>query len=125
MFSKRQCTRLGRRRNRKGDAPVNTFSDADKFTRPSDRTVVAPNVDTLYSISHLDLGKGPIVLEHPDMGRRYFTFEFLDPYTNVIGYVGSRTIGARAGSSRSPGPRSPAVACRGCARSPPSTDGCG
>jgi hypothetical protein len=57
--------------NRKGDAPVNTFSNADKFARPSDRTVVAPNVDTLYSISHLDLGKGPIVLEHPNMGRRY------------------------------------------------------
>ena len=125
MFSKRQRARLGRRRNRKGDAPVNTFSDADKFTRPSDRAVVAPNVDTLYSISHLDLGKGPIVLEHPDMGRRYFTCGFLDPYTNVIGYVGSRTTGARAGRfaiawTKKPGRRVP-----GCARSPHSTDGCG
>ena len=53
----------------RGNAPVNAFSHARKFATPRDRTVVAPNVDTLYSISHLDLGKGPIVLSHPDMGR--------------------------------------------------------
>ena len=83
--------------NRKGDAPVNTFSNAAVFARPQDRTVVAPNVDTLYSIAQLDLGKGPIVLEHPNMGSRYFVFELLDPYTNVINYVGARTTGAQAG----------------------------
>jgi len=81
----------------RGDAPVNVFSHATRFARPDNRTVVAPNVDTLYSIAHLDLAKGPIVLEHPDMGRRYFVFELLDPYTDVIGYVGSRTTGAKAG----------------------------
>jgi hypothetical protein len=80
-----------------GDAPLNTFSNARKFADPSDRTVVAPNVDTLYSIAHLDLGRGPIVLSHPDMGHRYFVFELVDPYTNVIGYIGSRTTGSRAG----------------------------
>ena len=81
----------------RGDAPVNVFSHARAFARPQDRAVVAPNVDTLYSITHLDLGRGPVVLAHPGMGRRYFSFELLDPYTNVIGYVGSRTTGARAG----------------------------
>ena len=45
----------------RGNAPVNTFSHARKFATPRDRTVVAPNVDTLYSLAHLDLGKGPIV----------------------------------------------------------------
>lgn len=84
--------------DRMGDAPVNAFSNAQRFARPRDRTVVAPNVDTLYSIAHLDLGRGPVVLSHPDMGRRYFVFELLDPYTNVIGYVGSRTTGSRAQS---------------------------
>ncbi|HEY2638198.1 MAG TPA: DUF1214 domain-containing protein [Solirubrobacteraceae bacterium] len=59
--------------------------------------MVAPNVDTLYSIAHLDLGRGPVVLSHPAMGKRYFVFELLDPYTNVIGYVGERTTGSKAG----------------------------
>ena len=80
-----------------GDAPVNSFSNAQRFANPTDRTVVAPNVDTLYSIAQLDLGRGPIVLSHPNMGDRYFVFELVDPYTNVLGYIGSRTTGSKAG----------------------------
>ncbi|MBN1527866.1 MAG: DUF1254 domain-containing protein [Thermoleophilaceae bacterium] len=80
-----------------GDAPVNSFSHSGGFARPKDRTVVAPNTDTLYSIAHLDLGRGPVVLRHPGMGRRYFVFELVDPYTNVIGYIGTRTTGSDAG----------------------------
>jgi hypothetical protein len=83
--------------NTAGDAPVNVFSNAQRFADATERTIVAPNVDTLYSIAQLDLGNGPIVIEHPDMGSRYFTFELLDPYTNVIGYVGARTTGSKAG----------------------------
>jgi hypothetical protein len=82
----------------RGNSPVNSFSNARRFANPSSRTVVAPNVDTLYSIAHLDLGRGPVVLSHPNMGRRYFVFQLLDPYTNTIGYVGSRTTGSKAGS---------------------------
>jgi hypothetical protein len=81
----------------RGNAPVNSFSHAAGFARPEDRTVVAPNTDTLYSIAHLDLGKGPVVLRHPRMGERFFDFELVDPYTNVIGYVGTRTTGSDAG----------------------------
>jgi hypothetical protein len=79
-----------------GNAPVNALANARAFATPNDRTVVAPNHDTFYSLAQLDLAKGPIVLSHPDMGRRYFDFEFVDPYTNVIGYVGTRTTGTRA-----------------------------
>jgi hypothetical protein len=81
----------------RGNAPGNALSNATRFANPSSRTVVAPNVDTLYSIAHLDLGRGPVVLSHPDMGRRYFSFQFLDAYTNTFGYAGTRTTGARAG----------------------------
>jgi hypothetical protein len=80
-----------------GNAPVNAFSHADGFSGPENRTIVAPNVDTLYSIAHLDLGDGPVVLGHPDMGSRYFVFQLLDPYTNTVAYVGSRTTGSKAG----------------------------
>jgi hypothetical protein len=81
----------------RGNAPLNAFSHATRFATPSDRTVVLPNVDTLYSLAQVDLGNGPVVLSHPGMGHRYFVFELLDPYTNVIGYVGTRTTGSRAG----------------------------
>ena len=80
-----------------GNSPINTFSNAPQFPNPDSRTVVAPNTDTLYSIAHLDLGHGPIVLSHPNMGGRYFSFTLFDPYTNVIDYIGTRTTGSRAG----------------------------
>ena len=81
----------------RGNAPINHFANAKKFATPDDRTVVAPNTDTLYSLSQLDLKKGPIVLRHPDMGNRFFDFELVDPWTNVIDYVGTRTTGKKAG----------------------------
>ena len=81
----------------RGNAPLNTLANAAKFATPNDRTVVVPNTDTLYSLSQLDLRKGPIVLRHPDMGNRFFDFELVDPYTNVIGYVGTRTTGSKHG----------------------------
>jgi hypothetical protein len=80
-----------------GNAPINQIANAKKFATPADRTVVAPNTDTLYSLSQLDLKKGPIVLRHPDMGKRFFDFELVDPWTNVIDYVGTRTTGSDAG----------------------------
>lgn len=77
----------------KGNAPVNSFSNARGFATAEARTVVAPNTDTLYSIAHLDLGRGPIVLSYPEMGKRYFSFQLLDPYTNVIDIRGTRKDG--------------------------------
>ncbi len=81
----------------RGNAPINHIANASKFATPADRTVVAPNTDTLYSLSQLDLKKGPVVLRHPDMGDRFFDFELVDPWTNVIDYVGTRTTGSDAG----------------------------
>lgn len=101
----------------RGNAPVNSFSNAKGFANAAARTVVAPNTDTLYSIAHLDLGKGPIVLSHPRMGKRYYSFELLDPYTNVIDIPGLREDGGSAGSylirwDRKPAKRKHAAADR-------------
>ena len=56
-----------------------------------------PNTDTFYSLAELDLSNGPVVLSIPDMGSRYFSFQLTDPYTNVSGYIGSRTTGSGPG----------------------------
>jgi len=54
---------------------------------------VAPNVDTLYSVAWLDLAEEPFVLETPDFGSRYYTFQmgFGDTATEVS--LGRRTHG--------------------------------
>ncbi len=82
----------------KGNAPANSFSNAKKFADATVRVVVAPNTDTLYSIAHLNLRKGPITLTHPNMGKRYYGFELLDPYTNVIDIPGQRKDGGAKAS---------------------------
>lgn len=57
-----------------------------------------PNTDTFYSLAELDLSDGPVVLTIPDMGDRYYSFQLTDPYTNVTGYIGSRTTGGGPGA---------------------------
>jgi hypothetical protein len=52
----------------------------------------------------LDLSKEPVVVAHPDMGERYFTFELADMYATNFGYIGKRTTGSKAGAFLIVGP---------------------
>jgi hypothetical protein len=75
--------------NGSGGGPVNEFSHVRGFTNPSDKAVVAPNRDTLYSMAWLELSRHPVVLHMPVVKRRFVVFELLDPYTNAFAQVGS------------------------------------
>ena len=89
----------------RGDAPVNQLGSARNLTTAKNQVVIAPNNDTPYTMAHLDLGGGPLVLHVPAIpDHRYYTFEFLDPYTNVFHYVGTRTTGDGAGNYAIVGP---------------------
>jgi hypothetical protein len=79
-------------------APMNVLANATKLATPTAQGVVAPNTDTLYSLAQIDLGGGPVVLKVPKTGSRYWTFEFVEPYTNVVGYIGRRTNGSAGGT---------------------------
>jgi hypothetical protein len=57
------------------------------------RDVTAPNADTLYTTSFLDVGAEPWVLSVPDMKDRYFLLPMLDGWTNVFQVPGKRTTG--------------------------------
>lgn len=82
----------------KTNAPLNVLANAQKLAGPEAKGVVAPNNDTLYSLAQVDLGNGPVVLKVPKMGGRYWTFEFVEPYTNVVGYIGRRLDGSAGGT---------------------------
>jgi hypothetical protein len=72
-----------------GAGPINQFSHFRRFTNPSDKTVVAPNRDTLYSIAWLNLRPQPIVVHMPVVKGRFVVFELVDPYTNNFASIGS------------------------------------
>ncbi len=73
----------------KGGGPVNQFSHFRRFTNPTDKTVVAPNRDTLYSMAWLDLSRQPMIMHMPVVRGRFVVFELLDPYTENFAAIGS------------------------------------
>lgn len=85
-------------------APLNHFSHTRKLADASYRGGGAPNQDTLYSMAWVDVTKEPVILSHPDMGNRYFTFELASMDSDNFAYVGKRTTGEKAGSFAIVGP---------------------
>src|SRR5215211_6076670 len=78
-------------------AAVNEFWHASRLMDASYRDGGCPNNDTLYSMAWVDLSREPIILSHPDMGDRYFTFELMGMSSDNFDYVGQRTTGSNAG----------------------------
>lgn len=85
-----------------GDTPssrlrwVNQFTHTRRLRSPQDKEVVTPNNDTLFTNAWLDLSDGPLLINVPDMGQRYWVLGFLDAWTNPWAYAGRRTTGNAA-----------------------------
>jgi hypothetical protein len=78
--------------------PRNQIVSVAKLADPGTTTVVAPNVDTTYTVSRLDLSEGPLVIDVPDTRGRYYVLQLLDAFSDTFTYIGRRTTGTRAGS---------------------------
>ena len=85
-------------------AAVNHFWHAGRLLDASYRDGGSPSTDTLYSLAWVDLGEEPVILSHPDMGERYFTFQLAGFTSDNFDYVGQRTTGAAAGDFALVGP---------------------
>ena len=72
-----------------GGGLVNQFSHIRRLTNPADKTVVAPNHDTLYSIAWLNLVPQPVVVHMPVVKHRFIVLELLDPYTTNFANIGA------------------------------------
>ena len=77
--------------------PLNQWWHARNIITSDYRDGGAPNNDTLYSATWLDVGKEPIILSHGDMGDRYFTFEIASMNSDNFAYVGASSTGSKAG----------------------------
>ena len=84
-------------------APMNVFSHAVALAGPQD-TFVSVNNDTVYSIANVDTAGGPVRLDVPDAGGRYYVLQFVDTWTNNFAYVGRRATGTDARSFLLVGP---------------------
>jgi hypothetical protein len=76
--------------------PYNRLRVGLKISTP--QTIgVEPNVDTLYGYTWLDLTRGPVVIQVPATGDRYYSWEIQDMWGNTFAYIGTRATGNKAG----------------------------
>ena len=79
-----------------GSGPPNTFQNILAYPAATDKVVVRPNFDTLYSSAWLDLTKEPVIVSVPDTNGRYYLLPMLDMWTDVFASPGWRTTGTQA-----------------------------
>ena len=88
-----------------GRAPFNQFDHHREFPDARNNKIVGMNVDTLYSLAHLDLTAEPIVLVVPPMeGNRWWIMQIIDAWNDVPAAPGSRTHGGKGGNFALVGP---------------------
>ena len=76
-------------------APVNQVANAWGMLGPQFSAVQSGNSDTQYSVTWFDASDEPFVLHLPDMKGRYYTFQFIDAFTNNFNYASTRTMGSQ------------------------------
>lgn len=84
--------------------PINQFRHRRELADHTSRSVTTPNNDTIYSSAFLDLSRGPLVLDVPEIGDCYYSLAFIDAYTNNFAYIGTRATGSRPGKYVIAGP---------------------
>ncbi|MBN9378626.1 MAG: hypothetical protein BGO14_07120 [Chlamydiales bacterium 38-26] len=84
-------------------APMGKFINVKRYPPADYRGVSAPNADTLYSISWVDLSE-PQVFSHPDMGDRFYLFEMTNLWMIDFDSPGKRTTGGSAANYLLTGP---------------------
>jgi len=85
-------------------APMGQLVRLREYPSAKFRDVTAPNADTLYTTTWIDVSKEPWILSIPDMNGRYFLFPMLDGWTNVFQVPGTRTTGTKAQTYAITGP---------------------
>ena len=76
-------------------APVNQVANAWRMLGPKFSAVESGNSDTQYSVTWFDSTEEPYVLHIPNAKGRYYTFQFIDAYTNNFHYASTRTMGSQ------------------------------
>lgn len=84
--------------------PTGTFVHTRRLTTAADRWVTTPNNDTLYSSAWLNLGHGPVRLDTPEFGTRYWSVALMAMTTTNFAIPGTRTHGNHSGKFLIVGP---------------------
>ncbi len=76
---------------------LNTIVHRGQLLDHTSQVVTAPNNDTIYSSSFLELSGGPIEIHAPSSSERYFSIAFMQAFTDVFAYIGTRATRGQGG----------------------------
>lgn len=78
-------------------AAINQFWHANKLADATYKDGGTPNNDTVYSTAWVFVGEEPVILSHPNMGDRNFSFHFTGYTSDNFAVVSQRATGGDAG----------------------------
>jgi hypothetical protein len=69
-------------------APLNRLGMLSDYVDPAERAVACPNQDVVYGLGLLALDKGPVVIQVPDYGDRFWVYQIVDLRTDSFAELG-------------------------------------
>lgn len=76
---------------------LNTIVHRGQLLDHTSQVVTAPNNDTIYSSAFLELSGGPIEINAPSSTERYYSIAFMQAFTDVFAYIGTRATRGQGG----------------------------
>lgn len=86
------------------DTPLNQWFHVRRPADPTDTINGSVSEDFLYSVGWFDLREEPVVVSVPESGERYLGTQFMEWYSDIFAYLGTRATGGKAGSYLLVGP---------------------
>jgi hypothetical protein len=71
-------------------SPVGHVSMLTDYISADERLVTCPNQDTVYGAGFQHVNTQPVVVQVPDFGNRFFTYQIADARTNSFGNIGKQ-----------------------------------
>ena len=80
------------------DTPVNALFHNRRAADPTDANHSSVASDFLYSVAWYDVRREPVVITVPDSGDRYYSVQFMEFYSDIFAYLGTRATRGKAGN---------------------------
>ena len=80
------------------DTPLSQWFHIRRPADATDTTHGSVSDDFLYSVGWYDVRREPLVISVPESGKRYLGVQFMEWYSDVFAYLGTRATGGKAGS---------------------------
>jgi len=71
-------------------APIGYIGMLTDYIAPDQQFVTCPNQDTVYGAGFFSLDKQPVVVQVPDFGDRFFTYQIVDHRTDSFASIGKQ-----------------------------------